>query len=211
MKKIGMRREAFRFKAKLAVLLVTGVLAVLWAAPAAADSHLQISIEPESVPAEAGDVTITVSGTSPSGPLSPFFVTKCPGAGGDPTRLDAIAQAGGDVSTLLAAATQLCPSIMADAASPDWDDGAFSHEITISITDDDIANGAVVVLAAGLSGADPKFAFVALKVGEQPTLIAEPTLADTGANSNLLLIVGVSVLATGLLVLAQGRRVRSVH
>ncbi len=207
MKKIGMRRKAFRFSTKLTVMLGAAVLpALFWIAPASAAEHLEISIDPVSVPAEAGDVTITVSGTNSTGPLSPFFVTTCPGAKGDPSMLDAIAEAGGDVSTLLAAATEICPNIMSDTAAPDWDGGAFSHEMTVSITDEDIANGAVVVLAAGLSGADPEFAFLALQVGEP-----SPMLAETGASSSLLLIVGVSVLGAGLLVLAQGRRLRAIR
>ena len=57
---------------------------MLWASPAAADGHLPtMTLDPASVPAEAGDVTLTITGANWSEP-SPFFIAACPGAGGDP-------------------------------------------------------------------------------------------------------------------------------
>ncbi len=204
-------RKALKGFAKaVAILGATALAAFLWAAPVAADGHISLSVSPSTVPAEAGDVTITVSGSGFSGNLNPFFVTTCPGAEGDPAALATIAEAGGDASALLASATAICPTILGDGASPEWSDGSFSHEMTISISDADISNGSLVVLAAGLSGTTPEFAFTSLAIsdGEEP---AEPVLAETGANSGLLAIIGISVLGAGLLVIAQSRRLRAVN
>ena len=199
----------------LKFVLIAALLALpafVLAAPAAATNHPEISVSPSSVPAEAGDVTVTVSGTNFSGNLNPFFLTTCSGAEGDPSALATIAEAGGDVTSLLAAATALCPNILAEGASPEWSDGGFSLEKTITLTEDDISNGGIVVLAAGLAGTSPEFAFILLSA-EDGTMMSEtedePTeLAETGVNSVLLLTIGVLVLGAGLIVLTQARRMK---
>lgn len=199
----------------LKFVLIAALLALpafVLAAPAAAASHPEISLSPPSAPAEAGDVTVTISGTNFSGNLNPFFVTTCPGAEGDPSALASIAEGGGDVTSLLAAATAVCPNILTDSASPEWSEGGFSLEKTITLTDEDISNGGIIVLAAGLAGTSPEFAFALLAADDSMMSETEgemTELAETGVNSALLFTVGVLVLGAGLIVLTQARRLRA--
>ena len=223
-----------KFKRMFVLVGVVALMGLLWATPAGADSHLpSITLDPASVPAEEGDVTITVTGAN-WGELVPFFITTCPGAQGDPTVLvDAIA------------AISNCPTITGDVrADLAWEDGGFTTEMTVTITQSDIDAGGLVVLAGWLSAStstnpeDGEATFTILGISdesmddtadeepmddtadEEPmddTADEEPTddtgeeeLAMTGSESSLLFIVGASVLAAGLLVIGTGRRVRAV-
>ena len=217
------------------LFVLTGVVALtglLWATPAVADNHLpSITLDPTSVPAEEGDVTITVSGSGWEDPdrRSPFFVTACTRANGDPTVL---------VDTLSTLAN--CPNVTGDVAFASLDDSSFTAEFTVTITQDEIDAGAVVILAGWLStSAGPEDAGVGVLIvadepaaeepaaeepaAEEPAAeepAAEEPMDDeamddeelpvTGAESSLLLIVGAGVLAAGLLVVGAGRRVRTV-
>ena len=100
------------------LFVLTGVMALcgaLWASPAAADEHLPtITFDPPSVPAETGDVTVTASGANWPEP-TPFFITSCTGAGGDPTAPLTLSSA--------ADAIAMCPNLMASAISVEWDSG----------------------------------------------------------------------------------------
>ena len=178
------------------LFVLTGVVALmglLWATPAVADSHQSITLDPASVPAVEGDVTITVTGADWTEPV-PFFITACPGAQGDPTAI---------VDTV--AALTMCPNIAGDSRAVAFDGGSFTTEITVTITQGDIDAGGVVILAGWLSAsASPATAADAILT------IADEELPDTGAESSLLLIVGAGVLAAGLLVVGAGRRVRTV-
>ncbi|MCE2532024.1 MAG: hypothetical protein J4F44_06110, partial [Acidimicrobiia bacterium] len=148
------------------LLVLAGVLALLgmlWASPAAADGHLpSITLDPDTVPAEVGDVTITVSGSNWTEP-TPFFIVACPGAAGDPAAPLTLSSAPDAIA--------MCPNLMASALAVEWDDGSFTTEWTVGITQADIDIGGLVVMAGWLSAdtlADPEaFATVGLlNIGE---------------------------------------------
>ena len=216
---------------KLKRLLVLGgvmaLIGMLWASPAAADGHLPtITIDPDTVPAEVGDVTVTISGANWTEP-SPFFIVACPGAAGDPNAPYSLSSA--------PEAIAMCPNLMASALPVQWDEGSFTTEWTVGITQADIDVGSLVVMAGWLSTdtlADPEaFATVGLiTIGEAEEPMDEPAeeepmddtgdeepmddmgdeeLPVTGSDSGLLAIVGVGILAAGLLVIGAGRRVRT--
>ena len=202
---------------------VVALMGLLWATPAAADSHQSITLDPTSVPAVEGDVTITVTGADWTEPV-PFFITACPGAQGDP---DAI------VTTV--DALSMCPAITGAVQTVAFDGGSFTTEITVTITQDDIDAGALVILAGWLSASasseDAAAAVLVIADEEEPAprsrwtsrlprSLDEPAaeepaaeepadeMPDTGAESNLLVVVGASILAAGLLMAGAGRRVR---
>ena len=202
---------------------VVALMGLLWATPAAADSHQSITVDPASVPAVEGDVTITVTGADWTEP-APFFITACPGAGGDPTVI---------VDTV--AALSMCPTITGAVQVVTWDGGSFTTEVTVTITQGDIDAGALVILAGWLSAtassADAAAAVLtfvdeaaeaaaaeaaeaaAAEAAEAAAAEAAAEAADempvTGAESNLLVVVGASILAAGLLMAGAGRRVRT--
>ena len=101
-----------------------------------------ITLDPASVPAEEGDVTVSVNGSGWDDPArrSPLFITACTGAQGDPTVLV-------DTASTLAN----CPNVTGDIAFASLDDSSFTTEITLTITQDMIDAGAVVILAGWLS------------------------------------------------------------
>ena len=221
-----------KIKRLLVLAGVVALVSMLWASPAAADGHLPtITLDPASVPAEVGDVTITITGANWTEP-TPFFIAACPGAGGDPT-------APLTLSTL-PEAMAMCPNLTSAVVVVTWDDGSFTTEWTAPITQADIDVGALVILAGWLSTdtlADPEaFATVGLlaiadppaeeEPMEEPAAEEEPMddtgeeesmddmgdeeeLPVTGHESGLLAIVGASILAAGLLVIGAGRRVRT--
>ena len=191
---------------------VVALMGLLWATPAAADHHQSITLDPTSVPAVEGDVTITVTGVDWTEP-APFFITACPGAEGDPTVV---------VDTV--AALSMCPTITGAVQTVAWDGGSFTTEVTVTITQGDIDVGALVILAGWLSAtaspADTAAAILVIADVEEPAAeepAAEESMDDTaadempvtGAESNLLVVVGASILAAGLLVTGAGRRVRT--
>ena len=206
---------------------VVALMGLLWATPAAADSHQSITLDPTSVPAVEGDVTITVTGADWTEP-APFFITACPGAQGDPTVI---------VDTV--AALSMCPTITGAVQTVAWDGGSFTTEVTVTITQGDIDAGALVILAGWLSAtassADAAAAVLtfvdeaaeaaaaeaaeaaaaeaaeaaAAEAAEAAAAEAADEMPDTGAESNLLVVVGASILAAGLLVTGAGRRVRT--
>lgn len=222
------------------LFVLAGVMALvgmLWASPAAADGHLpSITLDPASVPAEAGSVTVTVTGANWSEP-SPFFIVGCPGAAGDPMAPLTLSSA--------PEAIAMCPNLMASALPVEWDDGSFTAEWTTEITQADIDVGALVVLAGWLSVdtlSNPEeyatVAVLAIGVEEEPAAeepVEEPAaeepaeeepmddmgdeepmddmgdeeLPATGHESGLLAIVGVGILVAGLLAIGAGRRVRT--
>ena len=216
------------------LLVLTGVMALIglvWATPASADSHLPtITLDPASVPAEVGDVTIIVSGSNWTEP-APFFITACPGAAGDASAPYSLTSA--------PEAIAMCPNLMGSALAVEWDDGSFSTEWTATITQADIDVGALVVMAGWLSVdtlASPEdFATVAVLTIADPPAEEEPMdepaeeepmdepaeeepmddgAADempvTGSESSLLVVVGAGILAAGLLAIGAGRRVRTL-
>ena len=221
-----------KIKRMLVLAGVMSLFGLLWAAPVSADGHLPtMTVDPASVPAEAGDVTLTVSGVNWSDPLpTPFFITACPGAAGDPTPVLSLSTA--------ADAMALCPNLMASALEIEGSGGSFSTEWTVTITQGDIDAGALVILAGWLSAdtlAAPEehatVAILGIGAAEEPAAeepmddagdedmaadeepmddsAAEEEMPVTGHESGLLVVVGVGVLIAGLLVVGTGRRVRS--
>ena len=255
-----------RIKRLLVLAGVVALLGLLWATPAAADHHQSITLDPASVPAVEGDVTITVTGADWTEP-APFFITACPGAQGDP-----------DVIEDTAAAMSMCPAITGALQTVAWDGGSFTTEITVPITQGDIDAGGLVILAGWLSlsatSEDAAAAVLTIADEEEPAAeepaaeepaaeepaaeepaaeepaaeepaaeepaaeepaaeepaaeepaaeepaaeepaaeeelpAAEEELPATGAESNLLVVVGASILAAGLLAIGAGRRVRT--
>ena len=208
------------------LLVLAGAMALigmLWASPAAADGHLpSITLDPASVPAEAGEVTISVTGANWD-PPTPFFITACTGAAGDPTVLVSVVE-------VLA----MCPTITSDGRQVDWADGGFTTEVTLAIGQADIDAGALVILAGWLSASastnpeDGHFAITVLGIADMPAEeepmeepaaeepmdepmddMGEEELPVTGHESGLLAIVAASILVAGLLVISAGRRVRT--
>ncbi|MDE0653548.1 MAG: hypothetical protein OXI26_07840, partial [bacterium] len=119
------------------------LIGMLWASPAAADGHLPtMNLDPAAVPAEVGDVTLTITGANWSEP-SPFFITACPGAAGDPDAALALSSA--------PEAIAMCPNLMSAAIAVEWDDGSFTTQWTTTITQADIDAGGLVILAGWLS------------------------------------------------------------
>ena len=229
-----------KIKRLLVLAGVVALVSMLWASPAAADGHLPtITLDPASVPPEEGDVTLTITGANWTEP-SPFFITACPGAAGDPTAPLTLSSA--------PEAIAMCPNLMASALAVEWDDGSFTTEWTTTITQADIDVGGLVIMAGWLSVdtlSDPEaFATVGLLAIAEPAAEEEPMdepaaeeepmddtgdeesmddtgeeepmddpgeeeLPRTGHDSSLLAIVGVGILAAGLLLLGAGRRVRT--
>lgn len=222
------------------LLVLAGVMALigmLWASPAAADEHLPtITLDPATVPAEEGTVTLVVSGANWDEP-SPFFIVACPGAAGDP-------DAPYELSTA-PEAIAMCPDLMSSAVAVAWDNGSFTTSWVATITQADIDNGGLVILAGWLSVdtlSDPEaHATVGLltiggdeepmedmgdedmddeepmdepaaeePMDEEPMDEPAEELPVTGHESGLLAIVGVGTLAAGLLVIGAGRRVRTL-
>ena len=191
---------------------VVALMGLLWATPVVADSHLpSITLDPSTVPAEAGDVTITVSGANWAEP-TPFYITACTEAKGDPSPLV-------DVVGVLAN----CLTITGDFRDVTWDNGSFTTEVTFTITQAEIDAGGLVILAGWLStSATSEDAAVAiLTIADEEPAAEEPAAEEpaaeepaaempvTGAESNLLVVVGASILAAGLLLAGAGRRVRT--
>ncbi len=160
-----------KLKRLLVLAGVVALIGMLWASPAAADSHLpSITLDPAAVPAEEGSVTVTVTGANWTEP-SPFFIVACPGAAGDPTAPLTLSSA--------PEAIAMCPDLMASAIAVEWDDGGFTTEWTTTITQADIDNGALVVMAGWLSVdtlSDPEaFATVAaLSIGVEEEPMDDP-------------------------------------
>ena len=202
-----------KLKRLLVVAGVVALMGLLWGAPASADGHLpSMTLDPASVPPEAGDVTLTITGANWPPDLDPFFITACPGAAGDP---EPVLNLESQI-----AAMQLCPDLLTSGVAIEWDGGGFTTEWTVTISQADVDAGAVVIMAGWLSTetlADPEsFATVAVlpivaaeePMEEEPA--AEEEMPVTGHESGLLAVVGVSILVAGLLVVGAGRRLRSV-
>lgn len=157
---------------------VMALIGMLWASPAAADGHLPtITLDPASVPAETGDVTLTITGANWSEP-TPFFIVACPGAAGDPAAPLTLSSA--------PEAIAMCPDLMAAVVAVAWDDGSFTTEWTTAITQADIDAGGLVIMAGWLSvdtlSNPDEFATVALlAVGVEEEPAAEEPVEEPAA------------------------------
>ena len=111
-----------------------------------------------------------------------------------------------------------CLTITGDFRDVTWDNGSFTTEVTFTITQAEIDAGGLVILAGWLStSATSEDAAVAiLTIADEEPAAEEPAAEEpaaempvTGAESNLLVVVGASILAAGLLLAGAGRRVRT--
>lgn len=170
---------------------------LFFATPASAQDGETISVSPSSVAAEEGTYTVTVSGEGWTGAPA-LFVTLCSGAeGGDS---DAINEGN---------ATSACPTILTDGARGNpGDDGTWSYDLEVTVTQGDIDNGQIAILAGELAPGTEWSAGVNLGVGESDgDDMEDDAMADSGAESGLLAVIGGSVIVAGLLTIGLGRRI----
>jgi len=179
-----------------AASLVAGLFLV--ATPVSAQGEQAISADPAFVPAEAGDYTVTITGTGWVGAPAGLFLTACTGApDGDAANVTA--------DNALAVCPLLIPSV--GRGNPDAD-GNWSFDLSVTVDDAAIANGSIAILAGELAAGSPWTASTNLVVGEPAAepVAEEPALADTGVESGMLAVIGGSVLVAGMLALGLGRR-----
>ncbi len=195
--------QLFRLLALSALALVAfGSTAV------AQDDGPAIVLDPESVE-EAGTYDVTVTG---SGFTIPVFVLQCPGAGGD---VDALID-GGDP-------TVLCDLASLINATPDAD-GNF--EVTFEGLD--VTDCGLVIVAGDLEQIEvggPELLAVENPADDVECEIVEnesydldaagvdadgdgvaDDLAETGANTPLLVVIGLSTLVAGAYITFEARR-----
>ncbi len=192
-------------RSKLFMLGLGMALVAVFATPALAQDGPAITVEPTSVDA-AGEATFTVSGTGWTA-APPIFVLPCP------------VPESGDITELSA---DQCDTTNLTPAVPE--DGAFTVEVTYDVPEEGI------VVAAG-DAAQSEAAAALITVGaaeeeapaeeaeeeapaeeeeapaeeeEAPTEDAE--LAQTGSESTLITVVGITIVLLGAMVLATGRR-----
>ena len=139
------------------------------------------------------DGTVTVSGTGWEGAPN-LYVTICKGA--DPSAGEA-----GNYGITATNATQVCQDIMTDgfATNPDRGDGGTT---TYTISADkvgEVPEAGYVILQGEFAADSDWSATTVLTAGAD-------MMADTGAESGLLAVIGVSVLLAGLFAVGIGRR-----
>ena len=100
-----------------------------------------ITADPARVPAEAGTVEVTINGTDWTGAPQGLFVTVCQGA------------ENGDPSTITAAnATAVCPTLLFDGGRGNPDaNGNWSYTLMVNVTQQDIDNGSIAIIAGELA------------------------------------------------------------
>lgn len=181
---------------KLALIATVAMAAMLLmvAAPASAQEGESISASPASLPAEAGSYDVTITGSGWAGAPDGLFVTVCSGAeGGDSANIDA-------TNALTA-----CPTLVVDGGKGNPGGGdSFTAEISVTVDDAAIANGQIAILAGELQAGSPWSAGVSIAVGAAAG--GDDMMADTGAESGLIAIIGASVLLAGLFAVGLGRR-----
>ncbi|MCY3785270.1 MAG: LPXTG cell wall anchor domain-containing protein [bacterium] len=226
-----------KLKRLFALAGVVALIGVLWASPAAADGHLpSITLDPAAVPAEEGAVTVTVSGANWTEP-SPFFIVACPGAAGDPTAPLALSSAPEAIAMcpdLMASAVAVewddggfATEWTTTITGADIDNGALvilAGWLSVDTLSDPEEYATVGVLAIGAEEPmeEPPAEEPMDEPAEEPMddPVDEPAeepmddpgseeLPATGHESGLLVVVGASILAAGLLVIGAGRRVRT--
>ena len=193
----------------LKTLLILGITAVAGllifaAAPVSAQGGPTIKADPQFVPAEVGTHNVTINGTGWTGAPQGLTVTACHGvAGGDPENLP----------TSLAGLQQACSTLTDDSGRGNpAADGTWSYDLVVNVTQQDIDNESIVILAGELQEGSEWTAIDSLGVGDQreepEPVAATGTMADTGVDSGLVAIVGVSILVAGLLAVGLGRHLR---
>lgn len=172
----------------LALVVAAGLMGLSIAPAAAQDQTL--TVDPGSVEA-AGEYEFTVVG---EGFTVPVFLLPCPGAEGDPAAL-----ATGE-------AADLCDTSKLTPVTPD-DAGRWEATVTYEVGDSGLVlvagdqaqtNSAVGVVTVGAAEEAP--------AEEAPAEEAEEPLANTGVESGLLAIIGLSVALAGAMILFESRR-----
>ena len=139
------------------------------------------------------DGSATVSGTGWEGAPT-LYVTVCKGA--DPS-----ASAADNYGITAGNATQVCQDIMTDGFATDperGDGGTTTYTISADKVGEVPEEGYVILQGEFAAGSDWS-ATTILTAGAD-------TMADTGAESGLLAVIGVSVLLAGLFAVGIGRR-----
>ena len=140
------------------------------------------------------DGSATVSGTGWEGAPA-LYVTVCKGA--DPSAGEA-----GNYGITAGNATQVCQDIMTDGFATDperGDGGTTTYTISADKVGEVPEEGYVILQGEFAAGSDWS-ATTILTAG------AAEEMADTGAESGLLAVIGVSVLLAGLFAVGIGRR-----
>ena len=230
--------------------------ALFLASPVSAQDAETITADPANVPAEAGDVTVTINGAGWTGAPAGLYVINCPGA--DFTQDPPVSASPGDANYALTA----CPQLLGSTGRATADsDGNWSYDLTITVDQAAIDSGKIYVIAGELAAGSDWSANVTITVGAEPVAAEEPeaeeaaeepaeeaaeepaeeaaeepaeepaeeaaegaggeedpmteespmeeaegTMAETGAESGLLAVIGVSVLLAGLFAVGIGRR-----
>ena len=170
--------------------------------PGSAQAGPAISVNPGFVPAEVGTHTVTISGTGWAGAPQGLTVTACHGvAGGDPE----------DLPASLEGLRQACATLADDSGRGNpAGDGTWSYNLAVNVTQQDIDNESIAILAGQPQEGSQWTAIDSLGVGDQreetATAANGGSVADTGVDSGLIVIIVVSVLVAGLLAVALGRR-----
>ncbi len=217
----------------LGLIGTIGLLALLFwvtAPGASAQDDAAIELSPSSTAAEVGDVEITISGSgfADSGRV---YVVVCPGAEGDP---DFVVSSGNATT----ACTNVIGAFggTSDLGVFTPTNGIFSESTTVSITQEDIDNGGLYILVGTVSSLTGPSAGAVLSIEDSSAdtdtdssgdadaeeeemdddeemddeeMDDESTgLADTGVESGLLAVAGISVVIAGLLFAGLSRRIR---
>ncbi len=219
-----------------AAAAVVGLLGLLFlSAPTSAQDGPTLTLDPVSVPAEVGDVEVTVSGSGFTDSTANAFVALCPGVDGDLS-----------VAITAANATSACPTLLSVffTGNAAVSGGSFSETFTFSITQKMVDDGGVVISAGAAgdtSGSQGVTALLVIGEGETeeaqtpttttappatttttttaaperettpaptPAPRADEDLAETGLETGLLAVIGGSVVLAGLLFAGFSRRIR---
>ena len=140
-----------------------------------------------------GSATVTGTGWEDAPNL---YVTICKGA--DPSAEDGGITAGN--------ATQVCQDIMTDgfATNPDRGDGGTTSYTISADKVGEVPDEGYVILQGEFSADSDWSATTVLTAGGDD--MGEDMMADTGSESGLLAVIGVSVLLAGLFAIGIGRR-----
>lgn len=196
-----------------AIFAITAMVGVFfWASPVnaahdAATAGQSVSTSPSWLPATVGTVTVTLSGTGYDGAAQGVYIVSCPGANGDADEVTA------------ATASALCPGIAtvvfaANVPTSEISGGAWSFDLEIDVTQEVIDAGAFVVTVghaldlAGMFSERIILSVVDSSGDDAPAATGGDDLANTGVESQLLLIIGGSIVLAGLAFAGLGRRFR---
>ena len=211
---------------------------LFWVSSPASAQDGTVVTEPTSVPAVVGDVDVTFIGTNLPASVTQVAIVPCPGAGGDettitagnaisfcPTILNFLAAGNGDVTDGSLSVTISIPITQADidagalaltvaqaplaAGNPSW-------PVAVAIGGTAAAEEDTDAGEAEEEGTDTDEDVDAEEGTDIDEPVAEPleddddgaALADTGLESGLLAVAGISIVVAGLLFAGFSRRIR---